>query len=116
MATTSISRRSRLAGLLSKAGAIRGPGALNAASRRDLQRVLQADYVRSLRKLLRYEQVSALVDRAAGVWPDFNKRPLRVANIKRLRAMLEALGISLRAGQLSGDQSDKLAGFYLSEN
>jgi hypothetical protein len=85
----------------------------NSSARRDLTQVLEADYVRVVRKQIEYSWLKALVQRASEVWPGFNQRPLQLGRIDQLRHLARSMGVKLRASAYRERDGGTLRGFYL---
>ena len=84
---------------------------------KELERLAQHDYVRSLRSILSYSDLRRVVSNAATVWPNLNHRQLNpITRSKFTRTalkMTQTLQVHFQASPYQGPEGMALRGFYV---
>lgn len=78
----------------------------------DLDRLLKRDYVRSLRRSLKYAQIKELVKTFERILPAFNERSVQLMTETSFESIAAKLGFMVKAAPLGGRDGLALRGFY----
>jgi hypothetical protein len=79
----------------------------------DFRRLLERDYVRGLRRGLRYADVKSLVGAFAEIFPGFNQRSVAMMDGEDYRRIADRFGIHLKAAPYVEHDGMALRGFYV---
>jgi len=79
----------------------------------DIRKLVQHDYVRSVRGNLNYRQLKELIKAFTEIFPDFNHRPIDKMSIDRFAEMAGAIGFHFNASPYNGKDGLALRGFYV---
>ncbi len=79
----------------------------------DIRRLVERDYVRSLRRYLPYRELRRLITAFADVLPEFNREPVGMMSTERLARRASDLDLNFKASPYEGKDGMALRGFYV---
>jgi hypothetical protein len=80
----------------------------------DIRRVVQSDYVRSLRRCVDYRALTLMIDAFTRAEPGFNREPIGMKkSVKWFSQTAERLRLHFKAAPFAGDEGLALRGFYV---
>ena len=79
----------------------------------DIKRLVQSDYVRSLRRNLNYRQVKELVRAFDEIFPGFNSHPIDMYSIDHFARMADEMRFHFNASPYTEEDGLALRGFYV---
>jgi hypothetical protein len=79
----------------------------------DIQRLVRHDYVRSLRRVLPYQPVTALLAAFHDILPTFNNEPIGMMSVGRCAEIADEMRIHFKAFPYEGEEGLALRGFYV---
>jgi hypothetical protein len=79
----------------------------------DIHRLVRHDYVRSLRRNLPYQPVTALLSALHDILPTLNTEPIGMMSVERFAEIAAELRIHFRAAPYEGKEGLALRGFYV---
>ncbi len=79
----------------------------------DIRRLVERDYVRSLRRYLPYRELRRLISAFADVLPEFNREPVGMMSTERLARRASDLDLNFKAAPYEGEDGLALRGFYV---
>jgi hypothetical protein len=94
-------------------GSIRGRGDTEQPSSAVIRKLIEHDYVRSLRRHLQYRHVRTLLADFIEIFPEFNRRPVEMLSTARFAEIACALRFHIKSTPLGGDDGLALRGFYV---
>ena len=79
----------------------------------DIHRLVRHDYVRSLRSILPYQPVTALLSAFNEILPTFNTEPASMMSVERFAEIATAMRVHFKAAPYEGEEGLALRGFYV---
>jgi hypothetical protein len=79
----------------------------------DIQRLVRHDYVRSLRRILPYQPVRALLSAFHDILPTLNSEAVGMMSVERFAEIARELRVHFKASPYEGEEGLALRGFYV---
>src|SRR5579864_8279216 len=79
----------------------------------DIQRLVRHDYVRSLRRILPYQPLTALLSAFQDILPTFNNEPVGMMSVERFAEIASEMRVHFKAAPYEGEEGLALRGFYV---
>src|SRR5579864_395935 len=79
----------------------------------DIQRLVRHDYVRSLRRILPYQPLTALLSAFQDILPTFNNEPVGMMSVERFAEIASEMRVHFKAAPYEGEEGLALRVFYV---